>query len=85
VLDYLCSQRGYEKERVTQMAIKTLSVEINYRNGDKLNPVYECFGEEKFAEFVAWHEANLPMNTTTLLKGFDYNTSTPEIVRVIIK
>ncbi len=67
------------------MAIHTLSVEIHYNNGEKLNPIYECHSEEKFAEFVAWHEANLPMNTTTLLKGFDYNNSIPEIVRIIVK
>lgn len=79
------SKGGYKNERETQMAIHTLSVEINYRNGNRLTPVYECHGEEKFAEFIAWHEANLPMGTTTLLKGFDYNTSTPEIVRIIVK
>lgn len=88
---YLCvrilmySERPRQNERETQMAIHTLSVEINYRNGDKLNPIYECHSVEKFEEFVAWHKANLPMNTTTLLKAYDYNTTTPELTEMIIK
>ena len=67
------------------MAIHSLVVEINYRNGNKLTPVYECHSVEKFEEFVAWHEANLPINTTTTLKAYDYNTDVPEITRIIVK
>ena len=67
------------------MAIHTLSVEITYSNGETLNPIYECHSEEKFNEFVAWHEANLAVGTTAVLKGFDYNTSTPEMVRFVAK
>lgn len=74
-----------EKRKGNKMAIHTLSVEINYRNGDKLNPIYECHSVEQFEKFVAWHKENLPMNTTTLLKAYDYNTTTPELTEMIIK
>lgn len=89
---YLCvrilmySERPRQNERETQMAIHTLSVEIHYQDSrPTLKPIYECHSVEKFEEFVAWHKANLPMNTTTLLKAYDYNTTTPELTEMIIK
>ena len=80
------SKGGYKNERETQMAIHTLSVEIHYQDGrPTLNPIYECHSVEKFDEFVAWHKANLPIRTTTTLKAYDYNSTTPELTEMIIK
>lgn len=68
------------------MAIHTLSVEIHYQDGrPTLKPIYECHSVEKFEEFVAWHKENLPMRTTTTLRAYDYNSTTPELTEMIIK
>ena len=37
------------------MSVVTLVAEIELVDGSKIEPVYECYGEEKFAEFVEWH------------------------------
>lgn len=65
------------------MAIHTLVVEIEQANGNSLTPIYECHGATKFAEFVEWHEQNLSVGSVATLKGFDYNTETPEVVWTI--
>jgi hypothetical protein len=68
------------------MSVKTLVVEIHYQDGrPSLKPIYECHSVEKFEEFVAWHKANLPIRTTTTLKAYDYNSTTPELTEMIIK
>lgn len=65
------------------MAIHSLVVEITNADGSKMTPVYECHGEDKFAEFVAWHEANLKPEQTASLSGFDYSKETPDIIRFV--
>jgi hypothetical protein len=65
------------------MAVQTLVVEITHSNGSTLEPIYECHGLDKFFEFVEWHKANLSTGSTALLKGYDYNTDTPEITYLV--
>jgi hypothetical protein len=63
--------------------IKTLVVEITNADGSTLRPIYECHGEEKFEEFVAWHEKNISKGTTATLKGYTYNSEVPLALVVI--
>jgi uncharacterized CHY-type Zn-finger protein len=72
-----------EKRKGNKMAIHSLVVEIEQADGSKMTPVYECHGSSKFHEFVEWHEQNLSAGTTAVLKGFDYNTETPDVVWTI--
>jgi hypothetical protein len=65
------------------MAIHTLVAEIEQADGHTLKPVYECHGAMKFAEMVEWHEQNITAGTTAVLKGYDYNTETPEVIWTI--
>lgn len=65
------------------MAIHTLVVEVEQANGEKITPIYECHGSRKFYEFVEWHEQNLLVGDTAVLKGYDYNTETPDVVWTI--
>ncbi len=68
------------------MAVHTLAVEIISADGSTLEPIYECHGLDKFFEFVEWHKENLSEGSQAFLKGYDYNTQTPEITyHVIIK
>jgi hypothetical protein len=58
--------------------IKTLAVEVyNKLDGTKIEPIFECYGEQKFAEFVEWYRANLPAGSVATLKGYGYNNPNP--------
>jgi hypothetical protein len=67
------------------MAVHTLVVEITNADGSTLEPVYECHGLEKFFEFAEWHDMNLSKGSQALLKGYDYNTQTPEITYLVTR
>lgn len=58
--------------------IATLVVTItNAVDGSVIEPIYECHGEEKFEEFVAWYQANLGLRKTAVLRGYTYNNPMP--------
>lgn len=67
------------------MAVHSLVVEITRQDGSTLVPAYECHGLDKFFEFVDWHKENLTEGSQALLKGYDYNTETPEITYLVSK
>jgi hypothetical protein len=53
--------------------IKTVAVEvINIKTGEKLEPIYEAYGFDKFQEFVAWYQANLNSDSVAFVRGIGY-------------
>lgn len=61
--------------------IRTLAVEVyNKLNGTKITPIYECYGQEKFDEFVSWYRENLPAGSVATLKGYGYNNPNPLVI-----
>ncbi len=65
------------------MSVVTLVVEIEQVDGSKITPVYECYGEQKFAEFVEWHEQNLAVGSTAVLKGYALNADEPTVTYTV--
>lgn len=57
--------------------IATLVVTITDAvDGSVIEPVYECYGESKFNEFVAWYQSNLGFRKTAVLRAYTYNNPT---------
>jgi hypothetical protein len=63
---------------ITVNEIRTVAVEvINIKTGEKLEPVYEAYGFEKFQEFVAWYQENLTADSVAYIRGIGYEESHP--------
>jgi hypothetical protein len=53
--------------------IRTVAVEvINIKTGEKIEPIFELYGFEKFQESVAWYRANLNSDVIAFVRGIGY-------------
>jgi hypothetical protein len=53
--------------------IKTVAVEvINIKTGEKIEPIYESYGFDKFQEMVAWYQENLGSDKVAYISGIGY-------------
>lgn len=67
--------------------IQTIAVEvINIETGEKIEPIYEAYGEAKFQEMVAWYGQNLNPNQIAYVSGIGYENGERQVLnRVFVR
>lgn len=66
---------------LTVNEIRTVVAEvINIKTGEKIEPVYESYGFEKFQGFVAWYQENLTENHIAFIRGIGYENGESRVL-----
>jgi hypothetical protein len=66
---------------ITVNEIRTVAVEvINIKTGEKLEPIYEAYGFEKFQEFVVWYQENLTTDSVAYIRGIGYENGESRVL-----